>query len=202
MKNKLLILIIAVISFACKRESPCGEPYESKSYNYYLADSNKANFPYTKIDTLVFVNQDWDTALLVNSDGVIHYTERKGVNGDNNPACQKWDYHYYENMYTKFIGKNKNLNRIDVQLFPQEFGSGGDYLLYTINGKMIYRSYAVNFYAQSAHRFPLIYRGKEVFGVSTTNGSDHLFPGNKIITFKGEGLIAYFINDSNIYIKQ
>ena len=202
MKNKLLNLIIAVISFACKRESPCGESYESKSYNYYLADSNKVNFPYTKIDTLVFVNQDWDTALLVKSDGVIHYTERKGVNGDNNPACQKWDYHYYENMLTKFIGKNKNFSRIDVQLFPQEFGAGYDDLLFTINGTMNYLHYAVNFYAQSAHRYPLIFRGKEVFGVSTTNGSDHLFPGNKIITFKGEGLIAYFINDSNIYIKQ
>ncbi|MFY8190818.1 MAG: hypothetical protein ACOVK9_07615 [Bacteroidia bacterium] len=205
MKNKLLILIIAVISFACKRESPCGEPYESKSYNYYLADSNKANFPYTKIDTLVFVNQDWDTTVLVNPDGVIHYTERKGVNGDNNPACQKWDYHYYEKLYTKFTGKNKNFNRIDVQLFPQEFGSGYDYHLYTINGKMNYRRYAVNFYAQSAHRYPIHFKGEDVFGVEASHldkFNDKEFPGSKIISLKGDGLIAWFINDSNIYIKQ
>lgn len=198
MKNKLLILIIAVLSFACKRESPCGEPYESKSYNYYLADSNKANFPYTKIDTLVFVNQDWDTAVLVNSDGVIEYTERKGINGDNNPACPKWDYFYYEKMYTKFTGKNKNFNRIDVFMDPSKYNFG-DELTFIINGKMEYR-HAVEYFnspLQAIH--PVKYRGEEVLAVRKVFGE---IPGNKIFYLKPEGIIAWFVNDSNIYIKQ
>jgi hypothetical protein len=201
MKQKLLLLYIAFSFFACKRESPCGEPYESKSYNYYLADSNKANFPYTKIDTLVFVNQDWDTAVLVNSDGVIHYTERKGVNGDNNPACQKWDYHYYENMYTKFTGKNKNFNRIDVQLFPQEFGSGYNFLWLTVNSNVNFPRYAESFYAKAAHNYQIYFKGEYKLGVITSSDEKN-FPGKKVVTLNGEGMIAYFVNDSNIYIKQ
>lgn len=201
MKNTLLIIFISLISFACKRESPCGEPYESKSYNYYLADSNKANFPYTKIDTLVFVNQDWDTAVLVNSEGVKLYTERNGINGDNNPACPKWDYFYYEKMYTRFTGKNKNFNRIDVFMEPTQYG---DIITFTINTKI---QFLVDpgYYPPSRQTFSIIFRGKSIYGMPYSaydKYNENKYPNSKIITIKNEGIIAWVVNDSNTYIKQ
>lgn len=199
MKNKLLFLIIAVLSFACKRESPCGEPYESKSYNYYLADSNKANFPYTKIDTLVFVNQDWDTAILVNSEGVKLYTERNGINGDNNPACPKWDYFYYEKMYTKFTGKNKNFDRIDVLMEPTQYY--GDHLYFAINRQFEYQHSAAYFFHPINYITPIQFKGKLHYAVVKTSTS-HPLTKSQILFDKTEGLIAYKLNDSNIYIKQ
>ncbi|MCG9879049.1 MAG: hypothetical protein MH472_00480 [Bacteroidia bacterium] len=189
---------------ACKRENPCGEPYESKSYNYYLADSNKANFPYTKIDTLVFVNQDWDTAVLVNSDGVIESTERNAVNVDIDPACPKWNYYYYEKMYTKFTGKNKNFNRIDVFMDPSKYNFG-DELTFIINGKMEYRHAVEYFNSPSQEKYQIKFKDKEVLAVRVSNSNlstGPQYPESKILYLKGESLLAWFVNDSNIYIKQ
>ncbi len=118
MNTKLLYITIFSLLFilqACKRnESPCSN-YTSKSYKFLLADSTKAQIPYTGNETLMFISNQGDTAILIGQ-GKNDYILNSTVNVGNDPACPKYDGYSFEYLDCEYISSNSNLFHIIYRL--------------------------------------------------------------------------------------
>ncbi len=128
MKTKLfyitIIFSLLFIFQACKRnESPCSN-YTSKSYKFLLADSTKAQIPYTGNETLMFISNQGDTAILTGQ-GKNDYILNSTVYVGNDPACPKYDGYSYEFVDIEYKGNNENLfhifYRLNIDKWKDEF---------------------------------------------------------------------------------
>jgi len=107
-KTKLLYIAIISLLFilqACKRDTDCGDLSDVIT-NYNIADSNKAKIPYTGTDTLVFVSDANDTAVLIGQGKNTYYQiVTKGLSSGDCPRSSVEKYETIEYYY-----KSVNLN--------------------------------------------------------------------------------------------
>jgi hypothetical protein len=118
MKIKLLYITMIVIFFctqACKRSEPdCGD-LSDEITNYNIADSNKAKIPYTGTDTLVFVSNSNDTAVLIGQGKKsFQTTTRNSIAGGD---CPKSAVNNYQNIQINFIGNDSTIKNINFNVY-------------------------------------------------------------------------------------
>ncbi|NDC31090.1 MAG: hypothetical protein EBZ58_09195, partial [Bacteroidetes bacterium] len=120
-KTKLLYIAIISLLFilqACKRDTDCGDLSDVIT-NYNIADSNKAKIPYTGTDTLVFVSDANDTAVLIGQGKNTYYQiVTKGLSSGD---CPRTSVEKYENVDMNFIGNSAELNKIYFRINTTEF---------------------------------------------------------------------------------
>lgn len=105
MKN-LFYLTTILLFYSCSK-NPCGN-YQTKEYNGLLSDSSKAQYPFKGTDTLTYISNKGDTALLIglwkiNSIGV------RNINKSGNPDCEQIDVYNNEFIQVRYSGSNSKL---------------------------------------------------------------------------------------------
>lgn len=118
MKAILHILLTSSFSllllqlFSCQPEENCPER-ETKYSQYYISEDDKSKIPFTGTDTLVYISNQGDTAILYGQ-GKKAFIDEVVAKTSINPACPHYDYNYYENIEFLYTGKNPELNRIFI----------------------------------------------------------------------------------------
>lgn len=110
----LLVIIYLLFIFSCKRESPCSN-YTSKSYKFLLADSTKAQIPYNGNETLMFISNQGDTAVLIGQ-GKNNYILKNSINVGTSPDCPQYDNYSYEYVDLDYKANNENLFHVFYRL--------------------------------------------------------------------------------------
>jgi hypothetical protein len=113
MKTKLLyssLISLLFIIQACKRTEPdCGDLSDVIT-NYNIADSNKANIPYTGTDTLVFISEAGDTVTLFGQGKDAYYASvRRSIKGGD---CPRTGIENYENI--KYLYNSNDTSIIQI----------------------------------------------------------------------------------------
>jgi len=121
MKTKLLYISIISLLFilqACKRTEPdCGDLSDVIT-NYNIADSNKAKIPYSGTDTLVFVSNSNDTAVLIGQGKKSFQTAiRNSIAGGD---CPRNAISNYDNIKINFLSYNLLLANISLSIYKYE----------------------------------------------------------------------------------
>jgi len=125
--NTKLIYVTAInlfLIYACKRGDPCeGMDLSPINITYNVADSNKAKIPYTGNDTLIFVSDAKDTAVLIGQGKKPSYISVNNRTGSVD--CPKYNNYNYENIDyifkdTNFIFSNFRftISRYDLSYMP------------------------------------------------------------------------------------
>jgi hypothetical protein len=63
-----------VLIHSCKRENPC-ENYNLKSFSFKLKEDTKKQIPYNGTETLTFIGNDNDTAILIGQEKIIIFNQ-------------------------------------------------------------------------------------------------------------------------------
>lgn len=104
--KKLIYLSTLILTFySCSK--PCPD-YQSKTYNYLLSDSTKAQIPFIGKDTLTYISNKGDTAFLFGTEK-FNYIDSKKVNRSGSPDCPQIDNYNYEVVSVRYEGNNPNL---------------------------------------------------------------------------------------------
>jgi hypothetical protein len=199
MKTKLLYITIIsqILIQACKRnESPCSN-YTSKSYKFLLADSTKAQIPYTGNETLMFISNQGDTAILTGQ-GKNDYILNSTVNVGNDPACPKYDDYSFEYVDCEYKGNNENLFHVFYTLYIDKWGDEyTNIILNDIYSK--YKAYTGYYNDTSRYSNQIDIGNNRVGGIiiEGDNNTDPTFTYNKsygIIQIKIDSNLIYTLN--------
>lgn len=98
--------------FSCQPEENCPER-ETKYSQYNISEDDKSKIPFTGTDTLVYISNDGDTAILYGR-GKKAFIDEVVAKTSINPACPHYDYDYFENIEFLYRGNNAELNRIFI----------------------------------------------------------------------------------------
>lgn len=120
MKTKLLYIVIICLQFiySCKRtETSCGDLSDVNTY-YNISAADKAKIPYTGTDTLVFISDENDTAMIIGMGKLSHYETIRGSisSGD----CPRSSVDNFDNIEFNFIGLNKKFSSLKFKAYMYE----------------------------------------------------------------------------------
>lgn len=106
----------------CQKNDPCkGLDLSTDTVTYNLSNMNKANV-YKGNDTLVFISNAGDTAILYGQNKKDYYVSN--LSQPSSADCPKYAYYQYENFDLIFSGNNTQLYKIEyhgyVSTVPQE----------------------------------------------------------------------------------
>ncbi len=188
MKTKLLYISIISLLFiiqACKRnESPCSK-YTSKSYKFLLADSTKAQIPYTGNETLMFISNLGDTAILTGQ-GKNDYILNSTVNVGNDPACPKYDDYSFEREEYHYRSNDDAITEITltINISKDKF----------VNFNIIVNGSNSGIYLneQNNHTDSILLNNKYYSGY-------YLYGSNKILYNENIGVLSISINNGKIW---
>jgi hypothetical protein len=129
-KKKLLCLAIfsLLLICSCKRETNCGDLSDVIT-NYNISGEDKAKIPYTGSDTLIFISDVNDTAILIGQGKNIYYTKER--NSLSSGDCPRMGEDNFENFAINFNGPNADLSILKYVFYMTKDKRGGVYI--TIN---------------------------------------------------------------------
>ena len=186
----LLTIICLLIIYSCKRESPCSS-YTSKNFKFLLADSTKAQIPYNGNETLMFISNQGDTAILIGQ-GKINQVVTGGVNVSNDPACPKYDDYSYEYVNIEYKGNNENLFHVFYRVNSDKGNEENTNVV--INDKFEYEAYSGYYNDTSRYNIPILIKNNKVNGLKLY-GID-----NKPIYYnKAYGILKIQLDSNLIY---
>lgn len=121
MKTKLLYVSIISILFiySCNRnDTSCGDLSDVIT-NYNISDGDKAKIPYIGTDTLVFISDANDTAILIGQ-GKKRYnkTETYNISGGD---CPRNGISNYDNINIDFIGNSTFFSTLNYRIAKTDF---------------------------------------------------------------------------------
>jgi hypothetical protein len=128
------LLLFLLLFAACSKQSPCSD-YTSKTFNYLLPDSTKSQIPYIGNETLTFISNQGDTAILVGQ-GKNNYILKEKVKVSSNPECPQEDNYSYEHIDIEYQGNNFNLFNVIYSMYIDKYNS--IYINVNINDKANY----------------------------------------------------------------
>lgn len=111
------ILLLFIFTQSCSKESPCNN-YTSQTFSYKLSENNKNQIPFKGSDTLRYISNIGDTAILIGQ-GKNNYILNSKIRVSNNPACPEYDNYSNEFVDIKYKGTNSNLFEIFVSYYNE-----------------------------------------------------------------------------------
>jgi hypothetical protein len=171
MKTKIIyfLLLMSVIAMhSCSKSEPCNAKDIITYYN--LTEEQKSKIPYKGSDTLMFLSDAGDTAILWGQ-GVNHYTEKistRSLTGD----CPDHEYDQIENIETNFIGNNPEFSYLIIKYKAKISGWADDGMFnFGVLLNFNYYSFAhLNFINNSEnYKDSLMYLGNHIQGVNLTD---------------------------------
>jgi hypothetical protein len=110
----LSILLLFMLVQSCAKESNCGDQTTITNI-YNIADSNKAKIPYTGNDTLIFISNQGDTAILIGIGRKASYiTSKKSIGSAD---CPRELIEKFEKIYFEFNTNNINFNIFNCKIY-------------------------------------------------------------------------------------
>jgi len=149
--NFIYFLIIGLCIFTlqqCKPDDPCDPKQIPLNETYYLTDLDINKIPFNKdgLDTLVYVSNNNDTAVLYRQP-LKNYFIKATWNRNANPGCQLWDKWNHETYEYEFKGNNTLLNNLTFIVTTYDWFKGNRFDGFYVNFKFNY-SLNTNFYGR------------------------------------------------------
>ena len=113
MKNLIYLSTLLLFISSCSKD-PCSS-YQTKTYNYLLSDSTKAQIPFKGKDTLTYISNKGDTAFLFGTEK-FNYIDSKKIDRSGSPDCPQIDNYNYEVVIVIYNGNNPNLFSVFYKL--------------------------------------------------------------------------------------
>lgn len=197
--------------FSCSKEKDCSKvPSKLITADRIIPDTERTYLPYTGSETLVFVSNKGDTAILIGTGSIQKYTKERIVFKNEDATCPQTNVHRHETFAAEFKGTNPNFSHFKIE----QFMSYGDY--------SIFRFYYNNMMERVSSTYPYEWDGKIAYafakGTCILLGSYSIeFRKNRIeacqaslvgngyprfLFYQEFGVIAYLLNDSSMYILQ
>ena len=164
----------------------------SNTYNFYLSDTIKTQISYTGNDTLVYVSNYKDTAILYGQ-GITQSFDREFF-PHKSADCDTYDNYYLEELKYTYRGKNSNFNYFGFVLYGRTFSEYGKdewirtYLISDYFAPKI-RMYLSRFNNEEIYNYLVKIKNKDYFGVAH----------EKTIYNKKYGFLQININDTLTY---
>lgn len=114
----LIYLGCVLFIFACSKEKDCSKvPTKLVTGDRILPDSERTYLPYTGTETLVFVSNKGDTAILKGTGEIQKYTKERIVSTNEYPSCPQTSVHRHETLAAEFKGTNPNFSHFKIEQF-------------------------------------------------------------------------------------
>jgi hypothetical protein len=102
----------------CSPSEKCQEEEPSQHTEYRLSSDDKSRIPFTGTDTLIFVSNLGDTAVLY-AEGKEQYMETVSSNRNTDPGCPFFDYAYYEHIGFSWKGLHPRFRKLRHSYFAK-----------------------------------------------------------------------------------
>jgi hypothetical protein len=208
--NKLLYIGFLLFIFSCSKEKDCSKvPTKLITANVFLLDSERTYLPYIGNETLVFISNKGDTAVLKGTGSIQKYNKERIVSINEYPSCPQTEVHLHETLAAEFKGTNPNFSHFKIE----QFMSSSYY--------SIFRFYYNNKMESVSNTYPYEWGGRMAFQLAKGNyeisnlAKKIYFRGDSIYTFqnylfnwnyptllyyKNLGVIGCQIDSSTLYI--
>ncbi len=208
--KKLLYFGFLLFIFSCSKEKDCSKvPTKLITANVFLLDSERTYLPYNGTETLVFISNKGDTAVLKGTGTVQKYNKERIVAFNEYPSCPQTEVHLHETLAAEFKGTNPNFSHFKIE----QFMSSSYYSIFRFyyNNKMesVSQTYPYEWGGGSAYFFtkgryenlpiwiPFGFRGNSVIALEFQLFTNLPYP--KFIYYRNFGIIGCKIDSSFIY---
>jgi hypothetical protein len=114
-KTKLLIIIGLIMLFEnCSKEPSCGDQSDIVN-SYYISADDKSKIPFKGNDTLTYISDAGDTAILIGS-GKREFIDKVRTVISGNADCYKYNVDNNETIIFEYLGNNIELNKIKYKI--------------------------------------------------------------------------------------
>lgn len=198
-----VLLLAAVTLAACQPSDPCDPNQIPINETYYLSQEDIDKIPFNKheLDTLVYVSNNNDTAILVRQP-VEKSFWNASTNRNADPACQLWDSWKHETIAYNYKGSHYLLNNINFKVSTHDGWRGerndGLYAYFKIANKNEYKTYFGAITDQNSYIDSVSINNKIFYGFILTLIGDNKTP---ILYNNQQGLLKITLNNT-IFIKQ
>ncbi|MFY8020131.1 MAG: hypothetical protein ACOVP1_02990 [Bacteroidia bacterium] len=211
--KKLLYFGFLLFIFSCSKEKDCSKvPTKLITANVFLLDSERTYLPYNGTETLMFISNKGDTAVLKGTGTIQKYNKERIVSINEYPSCPQTEVHLHETLAAEFKGTNPNFSHFKIE----QFMSSSYYSIFRFyfNNKMesVSNTYPYEWGGGSAYFFAkgiyeklpittaLEFRGSSIIALDFNLFSG--FPYPKFIFYRNFGIIGCRIDSSTVYTLQ
>ncbi len=192
--KKILLLLCAIVLFTCcnKYDPNCGQ---YKDEYYKLSNNNKTKISFKGFDTLVFISNVGDTAILY---GQAMKTTNVGFPQQTTNADCPGITEYYEKIEIGFWGNQSELYNINFKYYVKE-SSGKDYLDFNINNQYNFTNRDLSFLNNPSayNKDSVMYKNNLVYGYNPS--SDPVNSSNILYNYN-YGILRIKINGGKTWI--
>jgi hypothetical protein len=140
-----------------------------------IPDSEKTYLPYDGSETLIFVSNKGDTAILYGTGSIQYYTKERIEFFDKNATCPQKEVLRYETLAAEFKGTNPNFSHFKIEQFVGY-------------GTSIFRFYYNNKMERIQDTYPYEWDGRMAY--SFTQGTCINTPASILVSFRGQEVNA------------
>lgn len=215
MKKYLKFISIVYILSNCillescsKNYNPCEKKPKFEITRRWLIETDAYRlYPYKGNETLTFISNKGDTAVLKGKGQIFKYTKFVDMGSSSPESCTQY-YHEHEIYFTEFVGNNPNFNHIGLEVFKRK--DQPVLLKSYINGKTgvgdYFETSVRNLYITYRPEFSNIafaYRDSVVSAhrVYITKSFNDPYPA-QVILYREHGIIGYMPDSTTIYTLQ
>jgi hypothetical protein len=109
------IFLLIILAQSCTKDTNCGD--QSKIENsYYISADDKSKIPFKGNDTLTYISDAGDTAILIGS-GKREFIDKVRTVIGGNADCYKYNVDNNETISIEYTGDNIELNRIKYKIY-------------------------------------------------------------------------------------
>jgi hypothetical protein len=200
----LMSLLTCLFFIACKKDYDLceGEPETEIKYRATLSNDDMKYFPYKGNETLTFISNKGDTAILVGKGQLFKYPKLRY--SGNNDCTDFYDEH--EITFAEFIGNDSSFYQLRFDMFEGNFSV---YLFSQIfiNYLRGYGDYWEGYNVFSLYRIPPLVSQQIVFRDSLVNSSVFNLSSSmkdfpKVFYYRQYGVVAYMPDSTTIYTLQ
>jgi hypothetical protein len=167
--NKLIsILLLFLLAQSCTKDANCGDQSDIVN-SYYISADDKSKIPFKGNDTLTYISDAGDTALLFGS-GKREFIDQIRKNISGNADCPRSTVDNNETISIEYNGNNNELNNVKYKIVASQDKTR---LIYTINNYMgsltPYYFNEVSFYTSDVMINNKNYKGRQINLLDSVN---------------------------------
>ncbi len=111
----LFVLMAFGLLLSCSKDTGCGNANDIVN-NYNISADDKSKIPFKGNDTLVYISDVGDTAVLVGTGKIVFIDQvRKDISG--NADCPKYSVDNNETISIEYTGDNNELNKLKYKIY-------------------------------------------------------------------------------------
>jgi hypothetical protein len=187
-------LIIILLLFSACSKQPCnGSNYTPKNFNYLIDDNTKAQIPYTGNETLIFISNQGDTAIL-KGQGKNNFMKKTTKNSVTSMDCPEYDNYNFEQVDVEYKGNNFNLSNLFYWVYHNEYHEINTDVIINNSFSDSHLAYSGYYNNTSKYNLQVQCGSKMILGVKIYGKNN-----NPIIYNKSYGIIQIQIDSNLIY---